>query len=189
MGKWIIGATIIVLIVGFFTGVWFTMIRNNYPEAETTESVSIQKIEKHSNENGYKLGEPYVEKDMDGNEIFRLEVNRVDQIPGQEDLPELEKKKKYIGFEIYSKNFDEAAIDFKPYYSKLKVNSSHIKPEEFVIIDQDGWNKYWIKGGGSFRIVLIYAIDRNAKEMTLIITPEFSYKDLLFKVDNTLDSR
>lgn len=129
----------------------------------------------------YEFGEPYVEEDMDGEELFRLEVNVLDQLPEEAKLKELDKTQEYIGFELYAKNDQEAGLDFKPYYSKLKVNGSQVEPADFVIIEQDGWNKFIMKSKGSFRLVLIYPVDRDAKEMTLVISPEFYYKDILYK--------
>jgi hypothetical protein len=178
MRKWLYGSVLLVLIVTFFSGVWYTMIRESSLEAVN----SVAPIAKtQADREYYEFGEPYVEEDMDGEELFRLEVNVLDQLPEEAKLKELDKTQEYIGFELYAKNDQEAGLDFKPYYSKLKVNGSQVEPADFVIIEQDGWNKFMMKSKGSFRLVLIYPVDRDAKEMTLVISPEFYYKDILYK--------
>lgn len=178
MRKWLYGSVLLVLIVTFFSGVWYTMIRESSIEA--VDSVAPI-AETQEDREYYEPGEPYVEEDIDGNELFRLEVHVLDELPEEAKLKELDKTQEYIGFELYAKNNQEAGLDFKPYYSKLKVNGSQVAPADFVIIEQDGWNKFMMKSKGSFRLVLIYAVDRNAKEMTLVISPEFYYKDILYK--------
>ena len=178
MRKWLYGSVIFLLIVTFFSGVWYTMIRQ--PSLEAVNSVETT-VKDQADHEYYEPGEPYIEEDKDGNELFRLEVNVVDQLPEEADLIELDNTQEYIGFELYAKNNQEAGLDFKPYYSKLKVNGSQIEPQDFVIIEQDGWNKFMMKSNGSFRLVLIYAVDRDAKEMTLVLSPEFYYKDILYK--------
>ena len=180
MGRWVLGCMAMVLIFGFFTGVWYTMIRSDQSKVEAIDSAPIQKKEEESTY--YEPGEAFVEKDMDGNELFRVEVDLVNKIPEEADLPNLKSDMEYVAFELFSRNSDEYGVEFKPYYSKLKVNGSQIKPEDFVIIEQDGWNKFRMEGGGSFRLVLIYPVTRNAKEMVLTISPEFYYKDIVYKM-------
>ncbi|WP_226657917.1 hypothetical protein [Pseudalkalibacillus hwajinpoensis] len=180
MGRWLLGFTLLLLIGVFFSGVWFTMIREDQTSIEAVDTVAPT-AKTHTDQEYYEPGEPYVEEDMDGNEFFRLEVNMMDEIPAEADLKELDQSQEYIGFELYAKNNQESGLDFKPYYSKLKVNGSQIEPEDFVIIEQDGWNKFMMKSDSSFRIALIYPVDTDAKEMTLVISPEFYYKDILYK--------
>ena len=180
MGRWLLGFSLLLLIGIFFSGVWFTMIREDQTSIEAVDAVAPT-IQTHADQEYYEPGEPYVEEDMDGNELFRLEVKVMDEIPAEADLKELDQSQEYIGFELYAKNYQESGLDFKPYYSKLKVNGSQTEPENFVIIEQDGWNKFMMKSDGSFRIALIYPVDKDAKEMTLVISPEFYYKDILYK--------
>ncbi|MGB8002123.1 MAG: hypothetical protein WCF60_18785, partial [Anaerobacillus sp.] len=163
-----------------FTGVWYTMIRSDEAKVNATESDPVQKKEDESTY--YEPGEAFVEKNMDDNELFRVEVDLVTKIPEEADLPNLKSSMEYVAFELFARNSDDYGVEFKPYYSKLKVDGSQINPADFVIIEQDGWNKYLLESGGSFRLVLIYPVERNAKEMDLTIRPEFYYKDIIYKV-------
>ncbi len=180
MGRWLLGVTLLLLIGMFFSGVWFTMIREDQTRIEAVDAVEPT-VQNDDGQEYYEPGEPYVEEDMDGNEFFRLEVQVLEEIPAEADLKELDPSKEYIAFELYAKNNQESGLDFKPYYSKLKVNGSQLEPEDFIILEQDGWNKFIMKSNSSFRIALIYPVDKDAKEMTLVISPEFHYKDILYK--------
>ncbi|WP_270182163.1 hypothetical protein [Alkalihalobacillus sp. CinArs1] len=175
----LVGITMALLITAFFTGAWYTMIRDPEAASKVVEEEPIVKEEKI-----YEDGESFVEEDMDDNKLLTLQVTRLQEPPEDAELNELPANKEYAFFELFVENFEEYGKAFKGYYTKLKVQGEQVEPVDFVVVDKKGWNKFRLESEGHVKMILIYAIEKDVKEMDLIVSPEFYYKDLVYRFQN-----
>lgn len=168
------------LITAFFTGAWYTMIRD--PEVATEKAVAEEKTVPNQ-EMVFQDGEVFIETDQDDNELFKLQVTKLDALPEDADVEEPSSNQKYAIFELHVENFEDYGKGFKGYYSNLKIGNEKIEPSDFVVVDKKGWNKIRLESGGHVKMVLIYLIDDNTNEMDLLISPEFYYKDIIYRFE------
>lgn len=168
------------MIVLFFSGAWYTMIK----DTEVVSESSLSKAEEvPKKDKVYQDGEMFTERDPDGKEVFRLQVKKLKQIPDKAELETLPENKKHVAFELFVENLNTHNVEFKGYYTTLTVGDKEIKPEDFVVAEEEGWNKFRLESGGYLKLVLIYPIDKSTNDMKLIVAPEFYYKEFTYRFE------
>lgn len=168
------------MILLFFSGAWYTMIR----EAEVASESRSSEKEVPIKEKVYRDGEAFTELDPDGKEVFNLQIKALDKLPEDAEVEKLQSNKKFAVFELYLENLKDHNVEFKGYYTNLMVDEKEIKPDDFVVIEEEGWNKFRLEAGGYLKLVLVYTIDKSTSEMKLVVSPGFYFKDYAYVFEN-----